>query len=118
MEKFKGFQIINLDREAQLTPLGKVLRIKTILSKLSLKLSHPTLKVNSIIGENNSGVVLMNNGLFGIDTNGEMVELISNKDLNDSSKGRTSRILIGQASSSDFPYVAIEKERIFIFENF
>ena len=30
MEKFKGFQIINLDREAQLTPLGKVLRIKTI----------------------------------------------------------------------------------------
>lgn len=59
----------------------------------------------------------MKNGLFGIDTNGEMVELISNKDLNDSSKGRTSRILIGQASSSDFPYVAIEKERIFIFEN-
>ena len=59
----------------------------------------------------------MKNGLFGIDTNGEMVELISNKDLNDSSKGRTSRILIGQASSSDFAYVAIEKERIFIFEN-
>ena len=56
----------------------------------------------------------MNNGLFGIDTNGEMVELISNKDLNDSSKGRTSRILIGQASSSDFPYVAIEKERFFL----
>ena len=72
--------------------------------------------MNSIIGENENGVILMKNGLFGIDTNGEMVELISNKDLNDSSKGRTSRILIGQASSSDFPYVAIEKERILSFK--
>ena len=29
MEKFKDFQIINLDREAQLTPLGKVLPRKS-----------------------------------------------------------------------------------------
>ena len=29
MEKFKDFQIINLDREAQLTPLGTVLRRKS-----------------------------------------------------------------------------------------
>ena len=84
---------------------------------MALRNFAKTVKVNSIISENDNGVVLMNNGLFGIDTNGEMVELISNKDLNDSSKGRTSRILIGQASSSDFPYVAIEKERIFIFES-
>ena len=30
MEKFKDFQIINLDREAKLTPLGKVLRRKSV----------------------------------------------------------------------------------------
>ena len=66
---------------------------------------------------NNGGVILMNNGLFGINTNGEMVELISNKDLNESSTGSktsSTRILIGKASSSDFPYIAIEKERIFL----
>lgn len=124
MEKFKDFQIINLDREAQLTPLGKVLRRKSRWISyylwhrvVSLNFRPRTSKVNAIIGENENGVILMKNGLFGIDTIGEMVELISNKDLNDSSKGRTSRILIGQASSSDFPYVAIEKERIFIFES-